>query len=94
MVKVERIRVSATSQGVNYLHQIPGNVKPDELVDLVIKNPHLLAQFQSADAEMYSAISKLHGHLSGGSDAQSISPSVVKECVDAVRMLMMTRFVT
>lgn len=84
MVKVERnILATATPRGINFLHEIPGNVKPDELVNIVASNPRLLLQFQNADPDMHSALAKLQ---------DSSNSNAAAECTGAVRMLMMTRF--
>ena len=91
MIKVERnILATSTPRGINYLHEIPGNIKPDELVNVVIANPRLLMQFQNADPEMHSALAKLE---ITDSSSITVSSSVQAECVAAVRMLMMTRYI-
>ena len=90
MIKVERnILATSTPRGINYLHEIPGNIKPDELVNVVIANPRLLMQFQNADPEMHSALAKLEITDS----SSTVTSSVQAECVAAVRMLMMTRYI-
>lgn len=88
MIKVERnILATNTPRGINYLHEIPGNVKPDELINIVMSNPRLFDQFQSADPDIYAAISKLHVTDS----SKTVSPSDLAESTGAIRMLMMTR---
>ena len=88
MMKVERnILATETPRGINFLHEIPGNIKAEELVNVVISNRRLLEQFRNADPDMYTAMAKLQE----SDDTTSVSAEVRAECTGAVRLLMMTR---
>lgn len=92
MIKVDRnVLATSTPRGINYLHEIPGNIKPDELVNVVISNPRLIEQFRNADPDMYSAIAMLQ--VTDGSANTTVSDSARADSMAAVRMLMMTRYV-
>lgn len=88
MIKVERnILATESPRGINFLHEIPANIKAEDLVNVIISNRRLIDQFQNADPDMYTAIAKLHD----SGDASSVSAEVRAECTGAVRLLMMTR---
>jgi hypothetical protein len=89
MIKVERnVLATATPRGINYLHEIPQNIKAEDLVNVVISNPRLIQQFQNADPDMYSALAKVHN---ANTNESAVSDSDKTECTSAVRLLMMTR---
>jgi len=46
------------SQHAIHLHDIRGDVTPDQLMKIMKENPHLLMQLQSADPELHAAVTK------------------------------------